>query len=79
MPVYLLNQAVAEHRAFALALTLDGAIVDLTLGGTTLTGENIRLAATADDINGTGALVTEKLLGVIWRGGEHLYIIYIIF
>jgi hypothetical protein len=76
--VYLLNHAISQRRAFAPALTLRRAILNLTLHGTTLAGEKICLSATTGDIEGAGALGAEELLGSI-GSGEHLYTIDIIF
>lgn len=76
--MYLLNHAISQRRAFAPALTLRRAILDLTLRGTTLASEKVGLSATAGDVEGAGALGAEELLGVIGIG-EHLYTIDIIF
>ena len=76
--MYLLNHAISQRRAFAPALTLRGAIVNLTLNGITLASEKICLSATAGDVEGAGALGAEELLGIIGIG-EHLYTIDIIF
>ena len=76
--MYLLKHAISQRRAFTPAITLRRAILDLTLHGPTLAGENICLSATTGDVEGAGALGAGELLGII-GSGEHLYIIDIIF